>query len=105
MSCRTRRAGEGEQPDRSSLQPLADSRDVALATDGPVGRHRQPAVAERARRRRPRLRVDRPLSRSVDGSRDLRGVLEDVLVQLAQPLCGLDAELVDEPCARGLEGR
>ena len=49
--------------------------------------------------------IDRPLSRSVDGSRDLCGVLEDALVQIAQPLCGLDAELVDEPRARGLEGR
>ena len=46
--------------------------------------------------------VSRP---SLDGRRELGGVLQDVLVQLAQRLCGLDAELVDEPSARGLEGR
>ena len=32
-------------------------------------------------------------------------MLENVLVQLAQPLSGLDAELLHEPCARGVEGR
>jgi hypothetical protein len=32
-------------------------------------------------------------------------VLEDVLLQIAQPLSGLDAELLHEPGASGLEGR
>ena len=96
--------GEGEQPHRPGPQPLADRGDVVLATDRAVRRHRQPAVAQRARRRTvaaPRA----SLGRRLGGRRELGGVLEDVLVQLAQRLCGLDAELVDEPSARGLEGR
>ena len=99
------RPGEGEQPDRSGPQLLADRGDVLLATDRPVGRHRQPAVTERGWHWRPRLRLDRPLGRRVDGRRELGGVPENVLVQIAQPLSGLDAELLHEPGARGLEGR
>ena len=78
---------------------------LVLAPDRAVRRHRQPAVAQRARRRPPRLRLDRRLGGRLDGRRELGGVLQDVLVQLAQRLCGLDAELVDESPARGLEGR
>ena len=31
-------------------------------------------------------------------------MLQDVLVQFAQRLCGLDTELVEEPSARGVKG-
>jgi hypothetical protein len=75
--------GQCEQPHVPCPQPLGDRAQLVLATDRPVGRHRQPAVTERARRRRPRLRLDPPLGRLVDGRRELGGVLEDVLVQIA----------------------
>ena len=67
--------GEGEQPHRPGPHPLADRDDVVLATDRAVRRHRQPAVARRARRRRPRLSLERLLGRRRRARRELGGVL------------------------------
>ena len=91
------RPGESQEPHRPGPQPLDDRGDVMLTPDRAVGRHGQPADA---RRHRLRLRLER---RRLDGRRELGGVLEHVLVQLAQRLSRLDAELPDEPCARRLK--
>ena len=93
------RPGEREHPHRPGQQPLADGDDVPLAPDRPVGRHRESAGAQRSRRRRERL-----LGRRSHGRRELSGVPEDVLVEIAQRLRRFDAELVDEPSACRLEG-
>ena len=86
-------AGEREQPRRAQAQPLSDRRKIVPAADRAVGRHRQPAPALGAEWRRPRLGAERV------------GVSKDVLVELAQRLGGLDAELLHESRAGGVEGR
>ena len=86
------RAGEREQPDRIRTKPVNDRLEIVLAANRSVGRHRQPAVATRARTRRRGLGVERV------------GVAQDVVVQLAQRLAGLDAELIHQPRAGGEEG-
>src|SRR4051812_49427840 len=78
------RPRQRQQPDRAAAQPLADRREVVLATDSAIRRRRQRAGAPRARRRpKDDARVGILAARGGWGI-ECGVVREDCLVQLTE---------------------